>query len=104
MFYARIKKSSPRYRDWIETVGADRVPIVSPFTHRASAPGQESGAQFYRLAITRLSAVQLDRLYLLLSSRFGVTIEEIHADIRAGGIVPVLAEDVVVETDARAFL
>jgi hypothetical protein len=45
---AIISKSSPRYDEWLEVFGTDRVPLVSPIPYAGSVHGI-SKARFYKL-------------------------------------------------------
>jgi hypothetical protein len=100
---ARIRPDSPRYRDWLHVFGCDVVALASPVPQWAAAPGVPRG-EFYALHVPSLSAPARERLVARLADRFGIPPEEVSRAIDGPEGVPILADDVTVAIDARAFL
>jgi hypothetical protein len=103
MFTATILKSSPRYRDWIEVLGTDQVPVESPLPHVGHFPviGEK---QCYAVAVKKLSTMQIDNLVAHMAKRFEVREDEVLADLLGDHGLPILAEDVSVLISLAAFL
>jgi hypothetical protein len=103
MLTAQILKSSPRYRDWLDVLGTDTVPIESPVPHVGIFPdrGQK---ECYAVAVKKLSTSQIDKIVGFCAKRFEVPEAEVLASLFGEHGLPILAEDVLVSIPLRAFI
>lgn len=102
-YTAHIAADSPRRALWLEAFGDDVVPIVSPMTHRASAPGVGS-TDFYLVDARELTDDQLARLAAVMAREFAIDPHDVERDLAIIGAVPILARDVTVAVDLRMVL
>ncbi len=103
LMMAVISEESPRYGDWMKVFGTNRVPVVSPLSHTNNAPGIVA-REFYKLNVRALSPEQRARMVAHLAEKFGAPISEVERDIDGEHGVPILADDVMMILDARAFM
>lgn len=82
-----------RRAEWIDILGTDTVPVVSPIPHRASAPGRPDSL-FYRLDLTRVTPDQRARLVKHLAAKFGLLESAVERDM-GDYQVPILADHTV---------
>ena len=100
---AVISKSSPRYNEWLEVFGTDRIPLVSPIPYTGSAPGV-SKAEFYKLDAASLTKDQRGRFVAHISKKFHVSEDLVWHEITSGSPIPILADDVTVALDLVLFI
>jgi hypothetical protein len=100
---ASINPNSPRFAEWNQVFGSDRIPICGPFVRVGRAPGL-ARAEFYRLDISRLTGAQIDNLVRHLSRKFEIPEAEVVIGIIGEHGVPILADDVVVTMEGPWFL
>ena len=100
---AIISKSSPRYNEWLEVFGTDRIPLVSPIPYTGSVPGI-SKAEFYKLDPSSLTEDQLMRFVAHISKKFHVSEDLVWHEITSGSPIPILADDVTVALDLMLFI
>ncbi|MGH9685268.1 MAG: hypothetical protein ACRD4S_16860 [Candidatus Acidiferrales bacterium] len=100
---ATIMKDSPRYRQWADVLGTDTVPIESPNAHLGVFVGIGE-AQCYKVAVKQLSPEQIERIVAFVSEKFQISADEVRDGILGDHGLPILARDVLVSIDARAFL
>ena len=99
---AVILDGSPRYKEWLEVFGANRVPVTTAVPRKTDLPGKP-GAEFYLLDVAALTAEQRSRLVVHLSCKFNLPAEEVEASLDEHGL-PILAEDVYVPIDYRYLI
>lgn len=102
MITGRIRESSTRYKQWLEVLGTPEVPLESPNAHVGIFPGVGE-ARCYKVAVSRLSPAQLGRLVAFISGKFQIPADEVMASLLGRQGLPVLADDVDVSIDLRAF-
>lgn len=103
MFTATLLKSSPRYRDWIEVLGTDKVLVESPIPHAGLFP-KLGERQCYEVSVKKLSTMQLDNLVAHIAKRFEIPEPEVLSELLGEHGLPILAEDVSVPIPISAFL
>lgn len=100
---AIISKSSPRYDEWLEVFGTDRIPLVSPLPYTGSAPGI-SKAQFYKLDTSALTEDQRMRFVAHISKKFQMSEDLVWREIKSDSPIPILADDVTVALNLNLFI
>lgn len=100
---AIISKSSPRYNEWLEVFGTDRIPLVSPIPYTGSAPGI-SKAQFYKLDTAALTEDQRIRFVAHISKKFQMSEDLVWGEITSDNPIPILADDVTVALNLNLFI
>ena len=86
---------------WSKIFPGAVLPIKSPLPSRASLPGHPD-ALVYFLDLAAISAEQREQLVEMIADLFCLRAEEVREDLAAG--VPILADDVSVETRDRGIL
>lgn len=102
LWEAKLNGSSPRYKDWLSILGAEKVPLLSPQTARALF-GAETCA-VYLLDWQHLDEEASNRLLDFLAKKFNADKSVIEADLNETGHFPIRESDVIVFYDVRAFL
>ena len=97
---AFLDHRSERAARWRALFGDTSVIIKSPVAHLAELPGLGL-REVYLVDLEKLSADQLERIAEEMSRRFSVPCSV--ADLVSKGL-PILADDVSVSCDMRAFL
>lgn len=91
-FKAIIRHDSDRAVNFLEIFGRLEVNIESPMAEMARLPGVDEPVQVYKLDLDLITDEERGRLARKLSRQFGLTVEEIDANIDAYG-VPIFGED-----------
>lgn len=102
LWWASLNESSPRYADWFQILGTNRIPLLSCWSAEAKL-GEET-CEVYGLDWQALDQEQSDRLLGFLSKKFNADPKEIEGDLDRDGYMPIRASDVTVCYDLRAFL
>ena len=92
-FKAIISEKSSRYKEWLEVMGTNEIPLIAPIAVLSSAPGIDE-ARFFLMDIAALTSGQRERLVKHLASKFSVPLEEVAHDLESVGC-PILDEDVM---------
>jgi hypothetical protein len=102
LWWARLASSSPRYKDWFQILGTDKVPLLHPGDAECNFIG-EGAVHAHRLALDQLDDQQLNRLFAFVAKKFGADEETVRNEVLRDGF-PVRSEDVTIFYDTRAFL
>ncbi len=98
---AHINPTSERAADWLRVYGGMEAPIESPIPTRAIVMGVER--EVYFVDILRLTPDQKRNLVDHIAERFEISRDEV-VELLPGFGCPILADEVSVIFDARAFL
>jgi len=96
--YATIDPRSPRYQSWLEVLGTDCLELESGEPTLGTV-GDGPERWFYRVRVVSLNSYQLGRLAVVLAAGWGLSPDEVRADVRGEHGLPILAEDVHLGTD-----
>jgi len=99
---AVLLEKSPRFEEWMEVFGGNRVPVRNAVPKKTNLPGLGK-KEVYLLDVEALSAEQRSRLTEHLARKFNLPVDLVGNQIEQYG-VPLLAEDVYVPMDLRFFL
>jgi len=102
LWWARLGSSSPRYKDWFQILGTDKVPLLHPGDAECNFIG-EGAVYAHRLALDQLDEHQLNRLIAFVAKKFGADEGTVRTEVLRDGF-PVRSEDVTIFYDMRAFL
>jgi len=100
LYRAMLNPNGPNYQAWLDILGNTNVPLKSAAPVKATLGNEEHEA--YLLNLDGLTLKQKARLLGAMAQKFGVSINEIDAEIRRVGF-PIRAVDVIVSYDMRAF-
>ena len=103
MIKATLNAASPRAREWDRVFATRTVPLESPYPVTNDSP---AGVRvFYRVAVAQLTPAQRERLIEHLAVKYNEAPSLVAAtlDDPEHGL-PILAEDVNVSIDLRAFI
>lgn len=101
LWWARLDSKSPRYASWLEILGTDKVPLLTPGSGQTKL-GEET-EEVYLLNWPGLDEGQKRRLLDFLAKKFSADLDEIRSELDKNGF-PIRASDVSVFFDMRAFL
>lgn len=101
LWEAYLIPGSPHYREWLEILGTDEVPLISPADGEALLGNEPD--RVHLVDISKLSAEQFARLVRYVSTNFQANPDEVAKEIKAVGF-PIRTCDVVVAFSLRAFL
>lgn len=87
--------SGLRGEEWQRVLGTSRLPVRTPVPQLAHLPGHTTPQRVFLLALDQMSDEELEKIWRHLAQKFGLTPEQIRAEIDAVGI-PILEADTVV--------
>lgn len=87
---------------WLEVLGSDTLPIVSPIGRYVNLPGKPN-SYTYKLDVDQLEEADQVKLVKMLAAKFGLDEMRAWNEVAENG-VPVLAEDVTVTCDDIGLL
>lgn len=98
-----LAESSPRYPMWLRVFGGNVVELEEPIGAMAVLPGI-GRTHIFKLKVSSLTPGQRAALIDEMSAKWGVSREEVAADIDGAHGCPILAEDVSVTFDPRMLV
>jgi hypothetical protein len=102
LWHATLNPASPRYKDWLEILGTDRVELLHPKTIQTKLGEEE--AEVYVLDWLNLEGEASQRLLDFLARKFNAEKAVIEKNLDEDGVFPIRAQDVIVSFDLRAFM
>lgn len=102
LYSAILNPSGPNFKNWMEVLGSNKVPLESPQLHHAQL-GKEKNVEVYKLNLQAMTLRQRANLLARIARNEGVTIEAVEAALQEDGM-PIRAADVIVSMDVRAFV
>jgi hypothetical protein len=102
LWHATLNPASPRYKDWLDILGQDRVELLHPRSFEANL-GEET-CEVYLLDWLNLDGEASERLLAFIANKFGAEKEVIEKNLNDDGYFPIRAADVIVSFDLRAFM
>ena len=101
LWHAILNPSGPNY-ERLKDIFPDRVPLTSAQPIKAQL-GPEKDVPVYMLDLGALPLNRRAALLSLIANKFGVTISEVQAEMKAKGF-PIREADVIVSYGMRAFV
>ena len=102
LWWATLRKDSPRYASWHALFPDDEIPLITPRSIRMEFVG-EGELHGHLLDFARMSHDQTERLCTFVAALRGGTPGDVATQIIEHGF-PVRAEDVTLGFDMRGFV
>lgn len=99
--FAILKRDCPFY----SLFEGGHVPIINILAPDRGRMGGGAPEEFYRVDVAKLTGDQFDQIAVTVAMQCGGSPEEVAADMKARGFIPLRASHVAsVSTDTRVFL